>query len=811
MYFANIASDRSMFASACYLQVARFEDQVALGGLSPAAFATLQRAMVAHSGYLIVVLLGVAWPRLCQRDGYRSYKTVAEAYLCFIGLFVAMVVRSNDLGFDGLTPLRDFLGHLAGSSILTFVVLDGIIKTDRLHRMQFVSNSGLRREEARRRKADVLSHEMTVTAQLLTALHVASSPSPFVGSRRLPTTNVSAPPPFIAGPPPFIAGPPIAGLVPDVAVALPPNSSSAPGKAPISSSSKVGVAPIVARKNRVLTVPLPPRTVAPAAADGADRGAAAPAPNAVLVSAMQGQLADWDKINRMAAQMSNPSYSLRAFFDDCVGAFPELRLFFVECQKSRQGALVLSSSGRSNEAEYQRTVGALFACYFLLRADVDVDGVVGSGKQCFCFGVDDDWAPIAAPDLAADGGDGGPKKSFFTQSAEERRSSFLDTADWAQFAELVESAGCSAGHADQHDNIVALLCLTAFHDIMKVSSLLPTVTAEHGPFNGYAAGETIHDHDVALAYVLTHFPELLPSFSGLPEKSQQAILFTQSKLDFNHGWFVQAEAPPSAMLTPFKKAIKSGNPQHISLYFLHWITDLAGAEAKPLDGAGKLVLSFPHHVLESFLWSIPFLRGLATQSETQVMEDYLKQRWERDVGLPLPDGPEAVCLLRLTVMAQAQQPAVVVDAFKSLPADCRLNLAREMAHTGCEGQAFSAGPASAGPAVLVYYGPALMQVNASDEQQSRAALEVLASVLVCARQLWPLSTELAQQVVKVDIGQLKAVRIGMAEENMSRRVWVMVKLNENEASVQLASAVDLLAMQAKATTFRPVEFEGRFV
>jgi|EP00966_Prymnesium_polylepis_P148608 hypothetical protein len=45
---------------------------------------------------------------------------------------------------------------------------------------------------------------------------------------------------------------------------------------------------------------------------------------------------------------------------------------------------------------------------------------------------------------------------------------------------------------------VAMLTLTAVHDIMKLPSLLPTVSAEDAPYHAFAAGERIEDHDVAL-------------------------------------------------------------------------------------------------------------------------------------------------------------------------------------------------------------------------------------------------------------------------------------------------------------------------
>merc|ERR1711957_901718 len=95
--------------------------------------------------------------------------------------------------------------------------------------------------------------------------------------------------------------------------------------------------------------------------------------------------------------------------------------------------------------------------------------------------------------------------------------------------------------------------------------------------------------------------------------------------------------PPGAMLTNFKQLLVRGvTSQDLGFYFLHWFTDLAGAEGTPLGGVEKFVLKFPHKVLSAFLWSMPFIFKLLDQTETEVVESYLQQRW-----LQLP---EASCL-----------------------------------------------------------------------------------------------------------------------------------------------------------------------
>ena len=268
-------------------------------------------------------------------------------------------------------------------------------------------------------------------------------------------------------------------------------------------------------------------------------------------------------------------------------------------------------------------------------------------------------------------------------------------------------------------------------DIMKNQELLPAVQKEHAPYEGHAEGEVIHDHDVALAYVLEHYPSVLPSYAVLPEKPRKLVLFALSKMvrnsprvvfaltvlfvpqNFNHGWFVQGEAPPSAALASFKAMIARGaSSSDIAFYFVHWITDLAGAVPTPLAGAEKLVAQFPHFVLTSFLWSMPFLQRLADGTETEVNEQYLLARWKSHPSnaksaVAVPSGAEATCLLRLLIMSQCEDAAMVKSSFYSLSTVDQRCLTTEMALTGLAGQSYASSPSadqSEGPAFLIYYG-----------------------------------------------------------------------------------------------------------
>merc|ERR1719277_746063 len=203
---------------------------------------------------------------------------------------------------------------------------------------------------------------------------------------------------------------------------------------------------------------------------------------------------------------------------------------------------------------------------------------------------------------------------------------------------------------------------------MKMSLILPEVQPEHAPYHGYQGGDTIGDHDHALSYVMDHYPTMLPSFRDLDPAERKSVQFTQCNLCFNHGWFVQAEAPPGAIFTKFREALIRDHKSQIgqkdvALYFVHWLTDLAGAEPTPLAGCEKFVTKFPLPVLNSFLRSFEFVEKIATQTETQVMEEYLKIRWDEHTPSmgSVPIGECAITKMRLLCMAQMNAPVVLHD------------------------------------------------------------------------------------------------------------------------------------------------------
>jgi len=439
----------------------------------------------------------------------------------------------------------------------------------------------------------------------------------------------------------------------------------------------------------------------------------------------------------------------------------------------------LVSSGRTMGDEFQRTVGCFFAIYWLARLKID-------GKEGFSFGVDEDWKPI--------------KKS---QVTDKKRLAFHQTAGWTGFTRLLTEAGLLEetwrGTKVNERRMMSLLALTAFHDIMKMSMLQPEVKADHAPYHGYSAGDKIGDHDLGLAYVMDHFPDLLPSFKGLNPEERSCVQFTQCNLCFNHGWLVQAEAPPGAVFTKFRQCLIRDHKskmcsRDVALYFVHWITDLAGAEPSPLGGCEKFVVKFPLPVLNSFLRSFEFVEKITNHTETEVMEEYLKVRWAEHTPSPGPQplGDAAVAKMRLLCMAQMSANAVL-SGWQELSEEDKEVLSTEMARTGCVGQSYSQDlvpkevrVTPMGPAFLIYYGPAFLQTLGNERGVLK--LSALAEVYRCARAVWPLSVAKVAATVIIRVDTIKGLSAAqMMEVTQKGEAWLLVKHNESEGFIERSS------------------------
>lgn len=454
-----------------------------------------------------------------------------------------------------------------------------------------------------------------------------------------------------------------------------------------------------------------------------------------------------------------------------MAAFPELSLYIVS---DGEGNTCSTSSGRDADDEFQRTMGCLFAVFWLMRHGLD-------GAQSFVFGVGRDWQAL-------------DDRSEHPQRAEEeinKRKAFRDQVDWAPFVETLRDAQLlNEDGSHNEERVLAMLVLSAIHDIMKTESLLPKVVGE---WPNHKDGDVINDHDVALAYVMERHPAALPSYAGLCAKQQQTLKFSQGSIAYNMGWLVQAEAPPGALFGKFKEVIDAGeaHPEDIAFYFVHWLTDLAGAQPCPQEGCEKFVLMFPLKVLITFAKSFPVVQHLSSQSETAVLAEYLQWRWqehEPSLGI-VPSGPGSVARMRLVVMAQGNSEKVL-EAYDNLSVDDREVLNQELALTGCTGQSYQCDPleVSGGPALLVYYAPALMQKNCATDPDG--ALRVLAEVLKQGRHLWPLNDEAAGETVTLQIAALKGLDIQAIKALQAGECWTLCR---NSSVNALAQKINLLA------------------
>jgi len=446
---------------------------------------------------------------------------------------------------------------------------------------------------------------------------------------------------------------------------------------------------------------------------------------------------------------------------------------------------------------------------------------VGEGQRGFCFGVDSEtWAPPTTRQLVALALDTSapagplshtprplgltPSMTAVDAEAAKRRADmskrlkFCQTMDWSRLGALICSAGlltADSGSGVQVDvgRMAAMLTLTAIHDVMKLAHLLPVVLPEHAPFCGHKAGDVIRDHDMALGYVMLHDAAALPSFSALPAELQTVVRFTQADLGFNHGWLVQAEAPPGILFRTFKRRVDDGGiaSADIAFYFVHWLTDLAGAEPSPLRGSEKFVVRFPQPVLEGIIRSMPVVQELAHSSPTALYERYLEQVWRDAKHLgPLPVGPEAIALMRAVVQVQEEgKQRAIAGAFGALDPELRATLGVEMGLTCQPGATYSRAPdLRGGPAFLVYYSPAFLRscCAGSDVAGAHMGLAALSEVYAAARRLWPRTATGEADGVTVYVDELKACA-GLDELHgvyAEGGCWLLLRENDTTAVVR---------------------------
>lgn len=78
----------------------------------------------------------------------------------------------------------------------------------------------------------------------------------------------------------------------------------------------------------------------------------------------------------------------------------------------------------------------------------------------------------------------------------------------------------------------------------------------------------------------------------------------------------------------------------MAFFFVHWLTDLAGAIPTPLKGCEKFVSNFPVALLAGFVRSFPIVQSLTDTPPTAVYQRFLTEWWPDALGPP-PTGERA--------------------------------------------------------------------------------------------------------------------------------------------------------------------------
>lgn len=500
-----------------------------------------------------------------------------------------------------------------------------------------------------------------------------------------------------------------------------------------------------------------------------DRQAVDATPNKQLAAALNGKNTNWARLDQVVHRIRDKNYTLKEFHFDCLACFPELSLLQLETNKAQErktglldsfthgrdqastGDGFTSKSQRSGAAdakgspaeqmsnEILRTHGSLYAIFWLLRLDMD-------GKQGLCFGLDETkWELLSIPKADSEESmviaDKLKEKVFFSMSPEEKQLNFYHNFGWELCQDLFINAGLLNRESDGSlkvslERVRSLLVLTAINRIFVNKSLLPRRRQADG-----ADGEEIQNHSVALEYVLAKFPDLLPSFSGLSPEEQKVVSFTQGqKTGFHSGWLVQGEAPPAALFKAFRKVIREDGVQEedVAFYFAYWLTQLAGQEPTPKQGAEKIVKMLPESALSAFVRAFEHVCRLATQTETEVLQGYLQSQWLQASLGPIPEGALGICLMRLSLQAQKHAPKVH-GVFDRLPKQDQQILCQEMARTGIAGQNYETTKLTSHHSILVIHAAAMLQKSGGYDLAG--GLQILAEIYRQGRKLWPLLDE----------------------------------------------------------------------
>ena len=164
-------------------------------------------------------------------------------------------------------------------------------------------------------------------------------------------------------------------------------------------------------------------------------------PQLVLPVALAGKAFDRPTAVKIAQRIRKKNYSVAMFYEDVRLAFPELSMYLatIEQIEGDEAAKPDVTSGLGGDDEYRRTIGALFAVYWLMRIGLD-------GERGFSFGVDDAWKPHEVPSEEAIAEMTKAGRTSLQMPAGEltqpaKRRDFYEKQDWARLQQLLVDSG----------------------------------------------------------------------------------------------------------------------------------------------------------------------------------------------------------------------------------------------------------------------------------------------------------------------------------------------------------------------------------
>ncbi len=252
------------------------------------------------------------------------------------------------------------------------------------------------------------------------------------------------------------------------------------------------------------------------------------------------------------------------------------------------------------------------------------------------------------------------------------------------------------------------------------------------------------NHQRVMSELLKLYPFISPTYQRLDEFQRQMVVNSFEK-EFNLAQLAQGEAP-ARLLKEHANRSKDAR----DFYLATSILKIAAARGQD-NINGSLVLTEPTYA--GIRTAMGGIEGMANTEESikATYQEFLRQR----SSSIMPDGSRPLWMTRVGLMFRCQTAAdgeELFQAIQKLPANERSILEREFSATGFKGD----------PALLLYYGPAMLdnlRKTVSRADFFKLGVQVLAQVMQAGRQ--EVNSQRVQEVLQVRMDAIaKQIRDG---------------------------------------------------